>query len=95
MSISTAQKVVDIALSYLGCKQGSEKQKELIRVFNTVKPHGETAHWTDPWCCEAWSAWQILAGNTDNDVPLSNNCKEIIEDAKKLGIWIEKDSPCT
>lgn len=91
MAISTAQKVVDIAMKYLGCEQGSAKQKQLIRIFNTVKPHGYTASWTDPWCAEAWSAWQIEAGNTAKDVPLSANCKQIIEDAKKLGIWKEKD----
>lgn len=92
MAISTAQKVVDIAMSYLGAKQGSAKQKELIKAFNTVKPHGYTAHYSDPWCAEAWSAWQILAGNTSKEVPLSCNCGVLISDAKKLGIWIEKDS---
>ena len=92
MAISTAQKVVDIAMSYLGAKQGSAKQKELIKTFNKVKPHGYTAHWRDPWCAEAWSAWQILAGNTSKEVPLSCNCGVLISDAKKLGIWIEKDS---
>ena len=92
MAISTAQKVVDIAMKYLGCEQGSAKQKKLIKIFNTVKPHGYTASWRDPWCCEAWSAWQIEAGNTAKEVPLSANCKQIIEDAKKLGIWVEKDS---
>ena len=92
MAISTAQKVVDIAMKYLGCEQGSAKQKKLIKIFNTVKPHGYTASWRDPWCCEAWSAWQIEAGNTGKEVPLSANCKQIIEDAKKLGIWVEKDS---
>lgn len=92
MAISTAQKVVDIAMSYLGAKQGSAKQKELIKAFNTIKPHGYTAHWRDPWCAEAWSAWQILAGNTSKEVPLSCNCGVLISDAKKLGIWVEKDS---
>ena len=92
MGISTAQKVVDIAMKYLGCTQGSAKQKELIRIFNTVKPQGYTASWRDPWCAEAWSAWQIEAGNTSKQVPLSANCGQIIRDAQKLGIWIEKDS---
>lgn len=92
MAMSTAQKVVDIAMSYLGAKQGSAKQKELIKAFNKVKPHGYTAHWSDPWCAEAWSAWQILAGNTSKEVPLSCNCGVLISDAKKLGIWVEKDS---
>lgn len=92
MGISTAQKVVDIAMKYLGCTQGSAKQKELIRIFNTVKPQGYTASWRDPWCAEAWSAWQIQAGNTAKEVPLSANCAQIIRDAQRLGIWVEKDN---
>lgn len=92
MAISTAQRVVDIAMKYLGCKQGSAKQKELIRIFNKVKPQGYTARWQDAWCAEAWSAWQIEAGNPSSKVPLSANCNQIIRDAQKIGIWVEEDS---
>ena len=90
--MTTADKVIDIAFEYLGCKQGSAKHKKLVDTFNKVKPHGETATYRDPWCAIAWTAWQILAGNTQKDVPMSYNCGEIITDAKKLGIWVEKDS---
>lgn len=90
--MTTADKVIDIAFSYLGCKQGDAKMKKLVAAFNTVKPHGETARATDPWCAIAWTAWQILAGNKASEVPMSYNCGEIVSDAKRLGIWIEKDS---
>ena len=92
MGISTAQKVVDIALSYVGCKTGSAKHKELVKAFNSVRPHGEKAANSSPWCAIAWTAWQILAGNTIKQVPMSYNCGQLIKDAKNLGIWIEKDS---
>ena len=91
MSISTANKVVSIALSYVGASRGSAKHKELIKAFNSVKPHGYTARTSDAWCAIAWSAWQILAGNTQKEVPMSCNCGQIITDAKKLGIWVEND----
>ena len=91
MGISTAQKVVDIAFKYLGATQGSAKQKELIKIFNKVKPQGYTAHYTDPWCAEAWTAWQIEAGNSQSQVPMSANCGVIIDRAKALGIWVEND----
>ena len=91
MSISTANKVVSIALSYVGASKYGAKHKELIKAFNSVKPHGYTASTRDAWCAEAWSAWQILAGNTQKEVPMSCNCGQIIADAKKLGIWIEND----
>ena len=92
MGISTAQKVVDIALSYVGCKTGSAKHKELVKAFNSVRPHGEKAANSSPWCAIAWTAWQILAGNTSKQVPMSYNCGQLVRDAKNLGIWIEKDS---
>lgn len=91
MSISTANKVVSIALSYVGATKRSEKHRKLVNAFNSVKPHGEVASLSDAWCAEAWTAWQILAGNTQKEVPMSYNCGRIISDAKRLGIWIEND----
>lgn len=92
MGISTADKVIDIAMQYLGCGQNSDKMRYLIDTFNKVKPHGEVAHYSDPWCAEAWTAWQILAGNTQADVPMSYNVGTLIRDAKALGIWVENDA---
>ena len=92
MAMSTADKVIDIAMSYLGCKKGSAKHKKLVDTFNKVKPHGEVATYKDPWCAIAWTSWQILAGNTAAQVPMSYNCGEIIRYAKTIGIWVEKDS---
>lgn len=89
---STADKVIDIAFGYLGCGQNSQKMRELIDVFNSVKPHGEVGHYSDPWCAEAWTAWQIMAGNTQAEVPMSYNVGTLINDAKALGIWVENDA---
>lgn len=90
--ISTAEKVVSIALSYLGCTKYSAKHRKLVKIFNSVKPHGYTASVSDPWCAIAWSAWQIQAGNTMTEVPMSASCSQIIADAKAMGIWVESDS---
>lgn len=89
---STTQKVIDIALSYVGAKTGSAKHKELVKAFNSVKPHGEVASNKSPWCAIAWTAWQILAGNTAKVAPFSYNVGQLVADAKNLGIWIEADN---
>ena len=90
--MSTAKKVIDIALSYVGATTGSKKHKELVKIFNSVKPHGEVANNVCPWCAIAWSAWQIQAGNTSKVVPLSYNCGTLVNDAIKLGEWIENEN---
>lgn len=95
--ISTAELVVAIANTYKGAKRyGTAEQqalfKDIINTFNTVKPHGYKANVSDPWCAEAWSSWQIMAGNTSKDVPLSASCTQIIIDSEKLGIWEENES---
>ena len=90
--MSTRNEVVSIAKSYVGCKQGSDKHKKLVDTFNKVRPHGERGNYSCAWCAITWSAFQILAGNTSKNVPLSYNCGTLINDAKKLGVWVENDA---
>lgn len=84
--------VAGIALSFVGATKYSAKHREIINTFNTLKPHGYKASTSDPWCAESWTAWQIMAGNTAKEVPMSASCSQIIADAKSLGIWKEDDS---
>ena len=83
--------IVTIAKGYVGCRQGSKLHRKLVDTFNRVKPHGEVGNYVCDWCAIAWSAFQILAGNTSKNVPLSYNCGTLIRDAQKLGIWVEND----
>ena len=92
MSISTRYLPVAIALSYLGTVKGDKNHREIVAVYNTVKPHGYTMRLSDPWCACFWSACQIMAGNTQKDVPMSASCSQIIADAKAMGIWQEDES---
>ena len=92
MSISTRYLPVAIALSYLGATSRSEKHREIIAVYNSVKPHGYTMRLSDPWCAAFWSACQIMAGNNQKEVPMSASCSQIIADAKAMGIWQENES---
>lgn len=92
MRMTSRYAVVNIALSYLGATRGSEGHKKLVRIYNSIHPHGTTALLQYPWCAIAWSAWQIQAGNRGGEVPLSMSCSQIIADAKRLGIWKEADN---
>lgn len=87
---STGNLVACIALSYLDTRKGDAGHADILKVFNTVKPHGYTAKPSDPWCAEFYSACQILAGNLN--APLSASCSQIIADAKAKGEWVENEA---
>ena len=89
------EKLVNVAVSYLGVKKGSKKHKEIIDTFNTVKPYGYTGKYTDAWCAEFVTACVVKAfGKTiaKKYFPLSAGCPSMITQAKKLGIWVENDA---
>lgn len=89
------KKVIETAKKYIGAEEGGKLHKEIIRIFNTVKPDGAKMTLSAPWCAAFASAIEIEAlGKTDAKkiCPLSYNCGTIITRAKKLGCWIEKDS---
>lgn len=87
-------KIIKVAKKYEGCRKYSDRHRKLIQIFNTVKPNGYTAHISDPWCAEGISAWTIEAYGKDNAkkyFPLSAGVPDMVEKAKKLGIWKESD----
>ena len=86
-------KVVKIARTYEGVKKGSELHHKLIDTFNTVKPDGYTAKYSDHWCAEAVTAWFILAYKKEAKhlMALSASCPRMIKRAKAMGIWVESD----
>ena len=87
-------KIIKVAKKYEGCRKYSDRHRKLIQIFNTVKPNGYTAHISDPWCAEGISAWAIEAYGKDNAkkyFPLSASVPDMVDKAKKLGIWKESD----
>lgn len=87
--------LIKTAKSFLGAKQGSAKHKELINIFNTIKPDGWAMTYSAAWCAAAASAFAIKTfgvSKAKKYFPLSANCGTIITKAKKLGIWVESDS---
>lgn len=88
----TRKQMVDLALEFKGATQGSVRHRDLVNTFNKVKPHGEVANYKCPWCAITWTALGIKGGYTPKNFPMSYNCGQLITDAKKLDMWIEKDS---
>lgn len=88
-------KAVATARSFKGATQGSAAHKKIVNTFNKVKPDGWAMNYTAAWCATFASADAILTVGVDDAkkyFPLSANCVTIIDKAKKLGIWVEKDS---
>lgn len=87
--------LIKTAKSFLGAREGSAKHKELINIFNTIKPDGWAMTYSAAWCAAAASAFAIKTfgvSKAKKYFPLSANCGRIITKAKKMGIWVESDS---
>lgn len=92
----TRDAIVKLALSYLGSKEGSAKHKEIIDTYNNYgaehgRPRGYVVKYTDSWCATFISFLAIKLGYTDI-IPVECGCPQMIELAKKMGIWVENDA---
>ena len=87
------EKVVSIAVGWLGCKESDGTHKKIIDVYNSHKPlaRGYTVKYTDAWCSTFASAVAIKAGLTDI-IPTECGCEKHTELFKKLGAWVEDDA---
>lgn len=87
------QKIVDIAVGWLGCKESNGTHKQIIDVYNSHKPlaRGYKVKYTDAWCSTYASAVAIKAGFTDI-IPTECGCQKHIELFKKLNSWVENDA---
>lgn len=87
------EKVVNIAVGWLGCKESDGSHKKIIDVYNSHKPlaRGYAVKYTDAWCSTFASAVAIKAGLTDI-IPTECGCEKHTELFKKLGAWVEDDA---
>lgn len=87
------EKVVSIAVGWLGCKESDGTHKKIIDVYNAHKPlaRGYAVKYTDAWCSTFASAVAIKAGLTDI-IPTECGCENHIALFKKLGAWVEDDA---
>lgn len=87
------QKFVNMAVSYLGTKEGSEKHKFIVDSYNCIRPLpvGYVLKTSDAWCAAFTSAMAYLCNLLDV-FPAECSCNRQIELAKKMGIWVENDA---
>lgn len=86
-------KVVSTAESYLGFSEANERHKEIIDLYNTIRPlpRGYAVKYTDDWCATFVSA-MFHKLNLLDIAPAECGCPEMIEKYRDLGRWEESDS---
>lgn len=90
----TAQKVINLAHSWLGKNEKDGSHKEIIDIYNSyggALPRGIKMQYGWSWCACTWSALAIKLGYTDI-MPIEISCGNLVESAKKMGIWLENDA---
>lgn len=88
------KKVIDLAKSWIGKKESDGSYKLILTIWNSYKgkkPRAVTMKEGMAWCACTWSALAIKLGYTDI-MPIEVSCGELINQAKKMGCWVEKDS---
>lgn len=93
MAEKTRQAVVDLAESWIGKNEKDGSYKEIIDIYNTLSPlpRNAKALYSYAWCAITWSALAAKLKYTDI-MPVEMSCGNLIELAKKMGIWVENDA---
>lgn len=86
-------KVLEQAEKWLGLKATNKTNSVILSVYNANKPlpRGYKVKSTDNWCATFASAVFIAAGYKEI-FPIECSCGQLIEKAKKMGIWVENDA---
>ena len=87
------QHILSIMQGWVGLKRSDGSHKVIIDTYNEHKPlaRNYTVKYTDAYCATTISAAAIKAG-FDDIIPLECGCGQMIELAKKMGIWQENDA---
>lgn len=87
------QKLVNMAVSFIGCKEADGSHRQIIDIYNAHKPlaGGYAVKYTDSWCATFVSAMAIKCGLTDA-IPTECGCERMIQLFKKLDAWQENDA---
>ena len=90
---ATREKIINQALSWLGCNEADGSHRKIIDVYNSHAPlaRGHKMSYSDDWCAAFVTACAIKCGATDI-IPKECSCNKMIELFKKLGSWEENDA---
>lgn len=86
------QKVVDLASSWIGKNELDGSHKEIIDIYNEHMPlpRNTKMQYDWAWCACFCSALAIKLRYTEI-IPIEISCGDLIENAKKMGCWVEND----
>lgn len=87
------QKFVNMAMSYIGVKEGSSKHKYIVDTYNKIKPLPQNYKVTyqDAWCATFVSSIACMC-DMQEIFALECSCNRQIDLWKQMGKWIEDDS---
>lgn len=93
--MATRSEVIKFAQSLLGLNEKDGSYKKIIDIYNShpisLLPRGIRMSYSWAWCACTWSAIAIKLGYTDI-MPIEISCGNLIEEAKRMGIWVENDA---
>ena len=84
---------VNTAITYLGAVEGGAKPKEIVSLYNSIKPlpGGYALKTSDDWCAAFVSAMAQKCKLTDISFP-ECGCNRMITLYKKAGRWVENEA---
>ena len=88
--MKTRKAMTDLAVSLVGLNEMDGSFKQIIDIYNKGRGKAPKMDYKSAWCATFVSALAIRLGYTDI-IPVECSCGRMIELAKKMGIWQEKD----
>lgn len=89
--MKTRNEIANLATSFIGLNEKDGSFKQIIDIYNAGRGKAPKMNYTSAWCATFVSALAIKLGYTDI-IPVECSCGRMIELAKKMGIWQEKDN---
>ena len=86
-------RIVNRAISYLGCNEADGSHKKIIDLYNSQNPLpvGYKVTYSDAWC-DAFASAVAVAENLTDIIPTECGCERHIALFKKIGRWVEDDA---
>lgn len=87
------RKVVEDISAWVGATRGSEKHKEILRIYNSYKPlpRGYAVQVGDAYCATTVSAAWIESG-VASICPIECSVPKMVAMAQSMEIWVESDT---
>lgn len=85
-----ASEIVKLAKSWVGLKESDGSYKKIIDIYNSIEHERGAMSYSWEWCAATTSALVIELGYTER-IPVEMSCNRLIEKAKTMGIWVERD----